>query len=220
MTRLALLLVLAMSAAAHAQGAPLPPPPPPPGGASAVFAAAPGPGTIWIGGALGFLPKGSFDTGVTGGETVSGALATAYSLNAIAELQITRMIAVGVMPRYVLNVLESDAPSGSDSSSMLDLRARVSAGVDVAPQIRVFAFATVGYSIIYPPSSAMTTDNSSGLTVGGGGGAAYALNPRFRAFGEIGYEVGFQSVSDNGTTTDAKAQFLEVNLGVQAAFGG
>ena len=221
MTRLALLFVLAMSAAAHAQGAPPPPPPaPPPAGGPTAVAAGPGAGTFWIGGSFGFLPKGTFDTGTTGGESISGDLATAYSLDAIAEYQLTSLIAVGVMPRYVMNVIASNAPSGSDSSAMLDLRARVSVGVPVSPLIRVYGFGTVGYSIIYPPSNAMTTDNSSGLTVGGGAGAAYRLNPRLRAFGEIGYEVGFQSVSDNGMTTDAKAQFLEVNVGFQAAFGG
>jgi len=219
MKRLALLLVLVLPAVAYAQGAPPPPPPPPPGGgAGGPVGPAPGPGTVWVGGSFGILPSGSFNEDDGMGSTVSSDLAMAYALNAIVEYQLSPLISIGLNPRYVFNVIPSDATG--DAASMLDLRARVSAGQDVAPQIRVYGFAAVGWSIIYPPSSAMSSVNSSGPTATGGAGVSYAVNPRLRMFGEGGYEVGFQSISQNGVSVDAKAQYLELNVGIQAAFGG
>jgi len=216
MIRLASILALAIPAVVRAQGAP-PPPPPLPGGSGTSAAAAPGAGAVWAGGSFGILPQGSFSVGNGMGGTVSSDLATAYALDAVIEYQLTSLIAVGVMPRYVFNVIASDATV--DSGSMLDLRARVAVGLEVAPRIRAYGFGAVGYAIVFPPSSAMTS-NPSGLTVTGGAGGSYAVNPRLRFFGEAGYELGFQSTSTNGMSTDTRANYLEIDIGIQAAFGG
>jgi hypothetical protein len=151
------------------------------------------------------------------GGTASLDFDTAYALNAVIEYQLGDVFAVGVMPRYVFGVIASGASGDSDTA--LDLRVRVSAGTNVAPRARVYGFGAVGYSIIYPPSTAMSA-NATGLTVTGGAGASYAVNPRMRAFAEIGYEYGFQSVSENGSSSDFNVKYLEIGVGLQAALGG
>jgi hypothetical protein len=64
------------------------------------------------------------------------------------------------------------------------------------------------------------TDNASGPTITGGAGASYMVNPRLRAFAELGYEYGFQSVSEMGTSQDLHVKYLEIGVGLQAALGG
>ena len=189
--------------------------PPPPGAPGAVA----GPGTTWLGGSLELNVAGnaSFPDGMGG--TASVDLNSAFALNGLIEYQMSDVLSVGLMPRYVMGI-KGSASTSNDSDSMLDLRARVSAGTMVAPQIRGYGFGCLGYSIIYPPSSAMTNETANGLTLTFGAGAAYFVNPRTRLFFEGGYELGFQSISSMGQSADFKLNFLELGAGVQVAIGG
>lgn len=224
MKRLFVLLIVLCPALALAQA---PPPPPPPGGGGPMGGAPPpgapgavaGPGTTWLGGSLELNVAGGATFPDGAGGTASVDLDSAFALNGLIEYQMSDVLSVGLMPRYVFGIKGSGSTS-SDSDSMLDLRARASAGTMVAPQMRAYGFGCLGYSIIYPPASAMSNETANGLTLTFGAGAQYYVNPRTRLFFEGGYELGFQSVSANGQSADFKINYLELGAGVQVAIGG
>jgi hypothetical protein len=226
MTKLKLLLasaLLSIPALASAQTAPdaaTPAPAATAPAATATASAAPGVGAIWLGGGLEVNTAGSAGVSSLGSSgDMSIDMTSPVALNAVAEYQVTDAIAVGVMPRYVFGFKPTDSQT-SDTISMLDLRARVAAGGEVAPQLRLYGFGALGYAIVYPPSNATDQTTASGATFTFGGGANYAFTPTVRAYAELGYEFGLQSISENGASSDVHLSFLELGAGLQVAIGG
>jgi hypothetical protein len=172
------------------------------------------------------LPSGSIILG-TGGNNTTYAAQTAYAVGIFAESQIDDLVSVGLAPRYVFHIIGANSNNG-DSSSQLDLRARVTVGHAVIPKLRAYGFAEPGWSILFIPQSIEVNNQSyhpNGFVIGAGGGLSYALGENVRAYFELGYQWGFQSTSVTTTvpivgtvTTDvtASTDFLQLGFGLSA----
>jgi hypothetical protein len=111
-------------------------------------------GSLWFGGTLEFVGGGSLEE-ASMGQSVNYDLNSTWAINALLEYQASDVIAIGLMPRYVFGSRVSVDSNTGDDSTMLDLRARVSAGGMIAPLVRAYGFGALGYSIIYAPSSVL-----------------------------------------------------------------
>ena len=111
---------------------------------------------------------------------------------------------VGAAPSYTFNVKAKD--DTGDAASQLDLLLRVGYGMPVNEKLGLYGYASPGYSIISPPEG----DSAKGLVVGLHAGAMYDVTSNLFLNGQIGYQLGFQKVSD----VDLKSNFLQIGLGV------
>src|SRR4051794_32605961 len=71
------------------------------------------------------LPLGSGSTTFGGGISLKTDNAAAYGVSAMFDYAVTPYLSIGVAPRLVLNVIQSDAPQDAKASKALDLRARL-----------------------------------------------------------------------------------------------
>lgn len=172
------------------------------------------------------LPTGSLTSNFAGGNDTTNDLQTAYAVGVFFEDQIDSHVSVGLAPRYIFNL--NTANSNGDSSTELDLRARITAGGRVAPKLHVYGFAEPGWGIIFPPDSVQVNNNKvhpNGFIIDVGGGLSYRLTEGVRAYFELGYQWGFESWSATGTvlgTTvtvngDDKINLLQLGFGLQVA---
>jgi hypothetical protein len=218
MKRFFFVLILAVPAVVAAQGAP-PPPPPTGGGAAApgIVSTSP-PGSTWLGGGIELSAIGSASQPNGMGGTTSVDLDSAFAFMANVDYQLNDLISLRAMPRYIVGIKQSGF--SGDSASAFDLRVGGTVGRDVAPPIRVYGLAALGYSSVsFPSQAGVNIPNASGPTVTIGGGGLYALNPTTRLYAELAYEWGFESRSLNGISADFHVGWLELGAGVQVAIG-
>lgn len=180
------------------------------GAPAAPGAEAPAP-KIWIGGGLELSPVGSVDNGMASADTD-----IFYGVDIVALYSVTPMVAVGVAPRYLLNIKGKDQ-QGGDSASMYDIRAVGVFHKEVASKISLMGMGGVGYaSISIPDQGGVSIPAPAGLTLSFAGGAGYALSPKLVATAMLSYELGFQSVDVGGQSADYKFNHLAIGLGIIA----
>jgi hypothetical protein len=167
------------------------------------------PGTVWLGGDAALASPSSDGLNGMGKPNFD----MAYALTATLDYQLSPLVSLRAMPRYVTNL---KASMDKDSSSAYDIRGGVTLGTDVAPKIRIYGLGALGYSSISFPSST-GLDSASGATLTLGGGGTYTITPTIRLYAEASYEAGFQSVSVMGQSADYKLNFLDFGAGVQVA---
>jgi hypothetical protein len=184
------------------------------GGVAVTQTAAPQKGRVGV--QLELVPTGSL-TIKSGPIDESHSAAFAYGVGGTFDYDVTPNISVGLAPRIIFNVIDKDAPSGADADKELDLRARFTAHFPVAPKLNVYGFAAPGYSIILLPSDARS-DDPAGFVLGLGGGASFDVAPNLYVAGELGYQLGFQSVSYMGQSADVTTDLLSISLGAGARF--
>jgi hypothetical protein len=174
-------------------------------------------GSTWLGGGIELTAAGSV-SGTVMGASGSADLDSAFAFMANVDYQLNDLISLRAMPRYIINIKQSGAMG--DSLSALDLRVGGTAGKDMAPQIRAYGLAALGYSSVsFPSMPGVTSPSASGLTLTFGAGGAYTINPTTRVYAELSYEFGFESVSGNGFSGDYHLNWLELGAGVQVAIG-
>jgi hypothetical protein len=172
------------------------------------------------------LPSGSVTANFAGSGDTTSDLKTAYGIAGDFETEIAPHVSIGLAPRYVLAL--NAANSNGDSSTELDLRARVTVGGQVIPKLRVYGYAAPGYGIIFPPDSVQVNNNKvhpNGFIIAAGGGVTYAIAPDVRLLVELGYQWGFESWSASGTVLgqtvtvsgDDKVNLLQLGFGLQFA---
>ena len=165
------------------------------------------------------LPTGTI-SGSIGGFSGSTDANTAYGVGLTLENQVNELVSIGLAPRFLFGV--KGANDTGDSSNQIDIRARVAAGHDLIPKLRVYGFGEPGYSIIFPPSNNGNgpSVHPNGFVIAAGGGLSFELSPTVRAMFELGYQWGFQSWSySNGGITangDLKDNFLSLGFGLSA----
>ena len=180
----------------------------------AVAAEAPMP-KLWIGGGLELHPIGTVSFSGGGISADQGTDTGVFGLDVVALYHVTPLIAVGLAPRYILNIKGGNA---TDSAKMYDIRAVGAVGKDVAPKIHAFGGAGLGYASISPPDmNGMSSPSASGMTLSFFGGVGYALSPKLLATAQLSYELGFESVSVGGQSADEKFNYLSFGVGVLAA---
>lgn len=185
-----------------------------PAATPAASSSTPGPATgampkLWIGGGLELAPQGSISG--SSGPSV-GTDTGVYGIDVMALYSVHPLIAVGLAPRYLLNIT---AGGSSQSASMYDIRAVGVVHKEVKPKINVMGLVGLGYSGISLPSmQGVSIPNPAGMTLSFGAGAAYSISPKLLGTASLQYELGFQSASAGGQSADFKFNYLSINLGV------
>jgi hypothetical protein len=175
-------------------------------------------GGLSVGGQVQLIPVAEL-TIDDGDDSESEDLNTTVGFAGIVEYAVHPNVSIGFAPRFIIG-LEPDG--AEDSASQLDLSARITGRLPVAPKVDLFAYAAPGYSLIFPPDNDLIDFGTpSGFILGFGGGAAYKVTPTLSVVGEVGYSLGFQSTTVEAlgqeADADVKTNLLHIGLGVQAA---
>jgi hypothetical protein len=197
------------AAAAPAPGpsapAPSPEPAPP---AVTLTPAAPLPfGQTLLGVAFELFPVGTINGGNSVDADVTAALAP------FLDVPLSPGVALGVSPQFLFKV---KASGDTQSATEYDLRARLTLREPVAPNARVFARLSPGYSIVSLPSGALPAGASdpSGFVVDFSFGTEAMLWPDTTLVVDVGYQLGFQGTSVDGQEVDYRTRFLHVGFGL------
>jgi opacity protein-like surface antigen len=178
--------------------------------AAARVAAAEGEGKSEVGIGVALLPAGTAHFEL-GGIKGSGDTATAYAVGALIGFR-SSLISVDLAPRFLFNVRGSG--STGDAAKQLDLSARLAVGGQVVPKVSVRGYVAPGYSIVFPSSG----DDPKGFIVGFGGMVGYELAPGTEIAVDLGYTLGYQSVTSTsvlGTITATAADdYLHLGVGL------
>jgi hypothetical protein len=174
---------------------------------------------VWIGGGLGLSPVGTLKSGIQD-ESNSFDASTALGINGLVEFRVAPNIAIGFAPTLLFNVKSGE---DRDSANILDLPVRVAVGGQVAPTIRLYGFASPGFSIGFMPDTPpVDLGHPSGFLLGFGGGAGVRVAPGVVVTTELGYQ--FRWLSGTGSATagntevsvdyDFDANYLTFAVGV------
>lgn len=179
-------------------------------------------GGITGGARVDLVPLGSIHFEADGGNSDDSDMVFAYGFAGQVDYWVTEQISVGLAPRFLLNVNTKDGDdAGADPASQLDIPVRAAYNHTVNEQIQAFGFASLGFSVIMPPSDS-DADNATGLVIGVGAGGRYAINDKVFATAELGYDIGFQgsTVDILGTSVDVTTapRFLHIGVGAGAHF--
>ena len=143
--------------------------------------------------------------------SVTGDLKFAYGFVLTAGYVVVAGLCVGIAPQLILNVLGRNTPG--DSSTEIDLSARIAYAYHVIPRLAVYAEVLPGYSIFSVPRLANGQGAPQGFVVAAGAGAAYDFTDMFFANLGIGYQMGFQSSSFGGKSYEDYTRFLRIAVG-------
>ena len=182
------------------------PPPPPPPTTSAVE------GKLLMGPQLDIMPIGTLHVQALGLDASTDA-SPAFGIGGLMDYRVHPIFTVGFAPRFVVPV---KADGTDESGSELDLRARVTAGKDITPKIRLHGVGSLGYSWVFNMISDAMGDNhtTSGLLIGIGAGIVGAITPRALLVGEMSYQWGFQRATVSGIRVEADTSYLTLGIGV------
>jgi outer membrane protein with beta-barrel domain len=171
------------------------------------------PGGITAAASFEVLPVGTFKVDIPGVGSDSTGTKAAYGLAGQIDYWVTDALSVGFAPRYILSV--NTSASKGDSATELDLRVRVQYNHQVNPMFQLFGFVAPGYSIIIPPDD---SQSSKGLAIGFGGGGRYLINDKLFAQGELGYQLGFQKITEGSTRATVATNYLHIGVGIGTQF--
>jgi hypothetical protein len=132
------------------------------------------------------------------------------------EARVTPNVSIGFAPNLIFNVKASE---DNDSATEIDLPLRLTVGSDVASSVRLYGFASPGYSILFPPEQRMSSvdlGDPSGFMIGFGGGAGFHVAPDVMVTGELGYQFRFLSTTPQGVEVTFESNYLTLALGVVA----
>jgi hypothetical protein len=170
---------------------------------------------VRVGGTVSILPVGQIHAAAEGFGSDSADTATAVGLGGMVEIQLATNVAVGFAPRLLLNVKGED---GDESAQELDLAVRLIGNAPVGGVTQLYGFVAPGYSILFIPEWPDEVGNPAGFIFGLGGGAAFDLNPQFRLGCELGYQLGWQQVTEQGATLELQTDFLHLGMTAMARF--
>jgi len=138
-----------------------------------------------------------------GGFSASTDAAFAFGVMPVFDYALNSTFFVGLGPMYTFNVKGKDVPG--DAAKEIDLMLRVGGGAPVAEKIQVYGYLSPGYSIVSPSSG----DSAKGFVIGAHAGGMMDITPSAFVNAELGYQMGFQSVSGG----DFKTSYLQIGLG-------
>jgi hypothetical protein len=152
-----------------------------------------------------------------GGFDASADTAVAYGVTGTFDYDLLPWLSAGVAPRFVFNVIDDHAGDAEEARRELDLRARVAASTGLADKLRAYGFVAPGYSLVLAPNGDRL-GTASGFVLAFGGGVSYDVAPDLYLVGELGYQVGFQSVDTGGLVVGASTEYLSVGIGAGKRF--
>jgi hypothetical protein len=168
----------------------------------------PAPGPIRLGLTLVPAPFGSLTSGPPGGEFSVGSQ-FAFAVMPVLDVSLARHLFVGFAPSYTFNVKAKNGPD--DAASELDLLLRIGAEAAATDRLQLYGYLSPGYAFMYglPPGGQGVRGPVIGLHAGG----RLDLTPAFFVNAEVGYQMGFQSASTNGSDAEWHASFFQIGLG-------
>jgi hypothetical protein len=137
------------------------------------------------------------------GISASTDAAFAFGVMPVFDYALNSTFFVGLGPMYTFNVKGKD--SMGDAAKEIDIMLRVGGGAPVAEKIQVYGYLSPGYSIVSVPQG----DSPKGFVVGAHAGGMMDITPSAFVNAELGYQMGFQSVSG----ADFKTSFFQIGLG-------
>jgi hypothetical protein len=189
-------------AMAQVQGAP----PPAEGGmpAETVLAAmnAPPESKLRIG--LNVVPM-PFGTVKGSGSMDSADTAFAFGIMPFADYLLTPNMFVGFSPSFTFNVKPSDG--NADAAKEIDLMLRLGGQAPISDVMQLYGYLTPGFSIIMIPNR---SENAKGFALGIHAGAMYSFSQTVFFNGELGYQIGYQTISGGA---DFKVSYMQIALG-------
>jgi hypothetical protein len=156
--------------------------------------------------ALNLVPMpflGTLKANVPGFGSSSTDAAFAFGVLPIFDYSITSNFFVGFSPLVTLNVKGKDQTG--DASKEYDFMLRVGGNLPLADKLQVYGYLNPGYSIISPSQG----DSAKGFVVGAHAGAMFDVATNVFLNGELGYQLGFQSVDG----ADLQSRFFQIGLG-------
>jgi len=155
------------------------------------------------------MPFGTLKYSVLG---FSGSSDTKFAIGAFPffDYLFTPNLFGGIAVQYTFNIKPKDG--NGDAAKELDIMLRLGGGGYVADKLQLYGYLSPGYSIIMVPSDA-GTNNPKGFMLGFHAGAMYDVTPGAFLNLEVGYQLGFQSVSQGGVSADFKSNFGQIGLG-------
>ena len=142
------------------------------------------------------------------GASVPGDLAFAYGVGLSFGYAVIPGLTIGVAPQALFNVKGKDA--NGTASKEYDIMARVAYAYTVAPKFAIYAEVLPGYSVI---SNASPANAGKGLVLAGGVGATMDVTDQVFLNLGVGYQMGFQKISQSGVNIDEKSKFLRIAVG-------
>ena len=145
--------------------------------------------------------------------TADGAFASGVGLSASAN--VFRGLMVGVVPQAIWKGKVKADPKGmatkTGTDTQYDLLLRLAYAYQIPGVATFFAEVMPGYSTLYPA----TTDTSKGLVMVYGIGGEVDVSKRLFANFEVGYQMGYQTVS---STAFYRNNYVRVALGMGVRF--
>jgi len=157
------------------------------------------------------MPLGTLKFSAPGFGSVSSDTKFAIGAFPFFDYLFTPNLFAGLAVQYTFNIKAKDQTSG-DASKQLDIMLRLGGGGYVADKLQVYGYLSPGYSIIMVPSDAGSS-NPKGFMLGFHAGAMYDVTPGAFLNLEIGYQLGFQKISESGVSADFKSNFGQIGLG-------
>jgi hypothetical protein len=149
------------------------------------------------------MPFGTAKVSLGGLGSFSGDTAFAFGVMPTVDYSINPYFFAGFAPQFTFNVKGKD--STGDAGKMVDLLLRLGGNAPIADAIQLYGYLAPGYSIVIPPVG----DNSTGFVLGFHGGVMLDLTPNLFLNGEVGYQLGYQTVHD----FDYKLNYFQIGLG-------
>jgi hypothetical protein len=174
---------------------------------SVATTAAPAAPAIRLGLTLVPAPFGSLRSGSPGAEFSVGSQ-VAFGVMPVVDLSLARHLFVGFAPSYTVNIKAKNGPA--DGASEFDLLLRIGAEAAATDRIQLYGYLSPGYAFM----SGLPTDASAhGPVIGLHAGGRLDLTPAFFVNAEVGYQLGFQDGSVNGSNVEWHASLMQIGLG-------
>jgi hypothetical protein len=168
-----------------------------------------------LGVAFEILPLGKLTLEAADVISASADTAVAFGVAPAVDFALAPVFSIGLAPRFLFRVR---GEGGDESATQLDLRARALLHPRLSPAVRLQAYVAPGYSILYIPDWPDELDRPAGLVLAFGGGLTYDVSQEAFLSFDVGYQLGFQKVSEMGESVDVKTRFLHLGLGAGARF--
>jgi hypothetical protein len=165
------------------------------------------PGPFRLGLTLVPAPFGTLKSGTPGAEFSVGSQ-FAFAVMPVFDISQAHHLFVGFAPSYTFNI-QAKGRSG-DAASELDLLLRIGAEAAATERLQIYGYLSPGYAFMY---GLPTGVSARGPVIGLHAGGRLDLTPTFFVNAEVGYQMGFQTVSTNGSNPDWYASFVQIGLG-------
>jgi hypothetical protein len=147
---------------------------------------------------------------VMGNMQTSLGTGLAYGIAGHIGYRLNEYLCLGFAPQYLFNIAANTL--GATTASEVDLFARVTGSIPLAPKIDLHAYVSPGLSM-YNNSYG----TSPGFGIAGAVGAAFSITEQLHLLAELGYQTAFFNMT-NTAGADLRTSFVTTTLGIGTRF--